>query len=132
MAHKIFLKFYMKIERFKEQNLTELNFSENSFLEKNSKSVMDISVTYDCTKIAYLGKFWFVSYEVNALNQSDDSIIWKERKGINWYLRFLLGDNNERKVGSKTATYGWVWSVVLFDQTDCRVLWSPISCERIN
>ena len=75
MAHKIFLKFSMKIERFKEQNLTELNFSENSFLEKNSKSVMDISVTYDCTKIAYLGKFWFVSYEVNALNQSDDSII---------------------------------------------------------
>ena len=33
MAHKILLKFYMKIERFKEQNLTELNFSENSFLK---------------------------------------------------------------------------------------------------
>ena len=33
MAHKIFLKFYMKIEHFKEQNLAELNFSQNSFLK---------------------------------------------------------------------------------------------------
>ena len=39
----------------------------------------------------------------------DHQDLWKESIGT---LDFLYGDNNQGKVDSEKATFGWVWPVV--------------------
>ena len=47
-------------------------------------------------------------------------------------LDLLHGDNHQGKVGAKTTTFIWVWPVVPFVQSDCRIYWSSISLERMK
>ena len=45
---------------------------------------------------------------------------------------FLHGDNYQGKLTSEITTLGWVWPVVCFVQSNCRILRSLISLEGIS
>ena len=73
------------------------------------------SVLYDSAKIACLSEIWFFSMNQFAVF-FDHQYIWKES------LDFLPGDNYQGKIASETNTLDWVWQVVIFIQSDCRIL----------
>ena len=50
----------------------------------------------------------------------------------NHYFIFLHWDNHQEKATSESNSFGWVWSIVLLIQSDCRICWSSISVEKIR
>ena len=44
----------------------------------------------------------------------------------------MHGVSHQGNVTSKTSSFGWVWPGMPLVQTDCWILWSTISVERIS
>ena len=59
----------------------------------------------------------------------DHQYLWKQSINTS---DFLHEDNYQRKVGSETTTFVWVWPVVPHVQSDYSILRSSISLQRIS
>ena len=55
--------------------------------------------------------------------------LWKESSVI---LNFQHGVNHQAKVASKNTTFCWARPVVPLTKSDCKILWSSMSQERVN
>ena len=70
--------------------------------------------------MACLGKIRFLSCGLKCSQPIFDHQY--PRKELVSTVDFLHGDNHQERVGSETATFGWVWPVVSLVQSDCRIL----------
>ena len=82
-----------------------------------TQNMVHNNVLYDSAKILSLAKICH-------------QYLWKE--SVDLRRGFLHGDNHQRKVACEATSSGWVWPVEPLIQSDCRILWSSISVERIK
>ena len=53
---------------------------------------------------------------------------WKKSSGI---LVLMLEVSHQRGITPETITFGWMWLVVPLVESDCTILWSSISWEKV-
>ena len=92
------------------------------------------NVLYDPLKPVYLAKTWFFSCSPKCSQSIRFQDFWSSisLEWISQYRSFLHGVSHEGKVTSQIINCGWVWPFVPHIQSDCRILRSSISLERIK